>query len=325
MGGPLERLFRLASSCLLHKEGPLHLPLPKQIALSDKNPSEPCGSTCYKHQRERSKRAWSPDSAARTCDPVANSPKRHRRSSDRNEPVDTNADLNETYLVSEVAKKPLSSIENHMNNAPISTPILAPPWTLTDRSLFRLFYFIFDGDLCSISCLFDQSRTCQQIYEQYILDSKYFSQRISATSGSPFSLRHAYRRRMPEGTTRAFLIYMKKTLNRTATNRSRKDSSTDTTATTLKPAYQPCSHDGPCTAENSACRCMKMGTFCEKYCHCAIDCPHRFPGCACRGSCLFNNCLCCAEGRECDSDLCHNCGASTFSNHVDSFQATMKL
>jgi hypothetical protein len=206
----------------------------------------------------------------------------------------------------------------HQSNQSISSEYI---WSLTDRSLFRLYYFLLDGDLCLLSELFDNNRTCQDFYQQFIYDSKYFSESISLTNGLPFSIRHSYRRRNPEGTTRAFLLYMKKNLNRTHGNNNRK-SSTTTTTTTLKPAYQPCLHDGPCTSDNALCHCIKMGTFCEKYCNCSVDCPRRFPGCACKGSCLFNNCLCCAEGRECDPDLCHNCGASLFSNQ---FTSSIKL
>lgn len=161
-----------------------------------------------------------------------------------------------------------------------------------------------------MSQLFDQpTRTCVELHQQFVRDEKYFSQRFSSNDGEICSIRRPYRRVMPEGSTRAFLLYMKKTLQR---NHQRKPSNE---STTLKPSYQPCLHDGPCTAENPQCRCMQTGTFCEKYCYCSRDCPHRFPGCACKGSCLFNNCLCTAEGRECDSDLCHNCGASAFSNN----------
>ncbi len=193
----------------------------------------------------------------------------------------------------------------------ISLNSIGNSFTLTDRSLFRLFYFLFDGDLCLLTHLFHQ--TCYDLYEQFISDAKYFAEHISSNKNSPFLIRQPYRRRMPEGTTRQFLLYMKKNLNRTHSTSNRKNSTT----TTLKPAYQPCAHDGPCTPENAQCHCIKMGTFCEKYCNCSVDCPRRFPGCACKGSCLFNNCLCCAEGRECDPDLCHNCGASLLFNQFN--------
>ena len=69
---------------------------------------------------------------------------------------------------------------------------------------------------------------------------------------------------------------------------------------------------------------MKNGTYCEKYCNCSIDCSHRFPGCTCKGACLLNNCLCCAEGRECDPDLCHKCGASLFLNPIENLNPIIK-
>jgi hypothetical protein len=313
-------------SCLLHKEGPSYLPLPKQFSLSYDNQSEPCSSTCYKHHRKRS---LSPSSYTNeSSDQIDNNRKRQRKTSNKilatsNENLTKNLCLDLNIQSIETQRKHslqcLTRIENHLIYQSIQQTTLENLWTLTDRSLFRLFYFILDGDLCLLNQLFN-NRTCQDLYQQFIHDSKYFSERISLTNGLPFLIRHPYRRRMPEGTTRAFLLYMKKNLNRTSGNTNQK--STKTTETTLKPAYQPCSHDGPCTSENPLCCCIKMGTFCEKFCNCSIDCPRRFPGCACKGSCLFNNCLCCAEGRECDPDLCHNCGASLLFNQ---FNPSIKL
>ncbi len=217
----------------------------------------------------------------------------------------------------------LTRIENHMinENSNQSSPeseqqqiLLANNWTLTDRSLFRLFYFLFDGDLCLIKQFLNDHRTCQDIYQQFIIDAKYFSDRISITNGSAFSIHQPYRRRMLEGATRAFLFHIKKHMGNNTNQKS----------TTFKSSYQPCLHDGPCTSSTRNCHCMQNGTYCEKYCNCSIDCPHRFPGCTCKGACLLNNCLCCAEGRECDPDLCHKCGASLFLNPIDDFNPIIK-
>ncbi|CAF0889232.1 unnamed protein product [Adineta ricciae] len=306
-------------NCLLHKEGPTHLPLPKKFSLTFDNQTESCGSTCYKLQRDHLKRPLSPSTSPTesTTSPDNNNRKRQRRSSsnqtsvmsDENlhneNPLDIN--VRSTDVQKRISSHYLTRIENQMDNQLLPAISVENNWTLTDQSLFRLFYFLFDGDLCSLKYMFQSNHTCQQLYEEFIRDSKYFSERISSTDGSPCLIRRPYRRRMPEGTTRAFLLYIKRTLNRPNDNHNQKN-----TATTLKPSYQPCLHDGPCTVDNPQCCCMKMGTFCEKFCNCASDCPHRFPGCACKGSCLFNSCLCSAEGRECDPDLCHNCGASLF-------------
>ncbi len=299
-------------SCLLHKEGPSYLPLPKQISISTYNQSEPCNSTCYKHQRAHNKRSLSPSSYTNE---LTVHKKRQRKIS--NENLNHNFNFQSNEILKRHSGQYLTRIENNILYQSIQQYSLENRgFTLTDKSVFRLFYFIFDGDLCLLTHLFNNNRTCQDLYEQFILDSKYFSEHISLTKNLPFLIRQTYRRRMPEGTTRTFLNYMKKNLNRTHSTNNKKNTTT-TTTTTLKPAYQPCLHDGPCTPENKQCCCIKMGTFCEKYCNCSIDCPRRFPGCACKGSCLFNNCLCTAEGRECDPDLCHNCGASLLFNQFN--------
>ncbi|CAG8481599.1 17154_t:CDS:10, partial [Dentiscutata heterogama] len=74
--------------------------------------------------------------------------------------------------------------------------------------------------------------------------------------------------------------------------------------------YHPCDHPGrPC---DSACPCRQGNVPCEKYCHCELDCPRRFPGCNCTGAgkcCSNRTCVCFANYRECDPDLC-SCTAS---------------
>lgn len=298
-----------SSSCLLHKEGPSYLPLPKQIPISMNNQSEPCSSACYKHQR--------PSSLKRPLSPSNSSEHRKRQRKASNSTIsDENLNQQPLDLSKRHSFQYLTRIENHMLFPSIEEHSPGHTLTLTDRSLFRLFYFLFDGDLCPLTHLFPH-RSCHDLHGQFIFDSKYFSEQTSLTHQSSVLIRQPYRRRMPDGSTRTFLNYMKKNLNRTQSVNRWKN-----TTSTLKPAYQPCAHDGPCTPENDQCHCIHMGTFCEKFCNCSIDCPRRFPGCACKGSCLFNNCLCAAEGRECDPDLCHNCGASLL---FDQFTPSIKL
>ena len=326
--------FHLLSlrSCLLHTGKSPHLPLPKQCSISSDTKLSPCSLGCYKHEREPLKRSLSPpqtnESEVHHFDAVHSSPsdcvesvkKRRRQSTplsrlsatnNTNSPSENDLGVEDYRPPLLDSPKTLTShflarIENRMKNhlyAPVNPSLepvaLANQWTLTDRSLFRLFYFLFDGDLCSIKQLFPDQRTCQDMYEQFILDAKYFSDHLSMIDGLPLIIRQPYRRRMVEGATRAFLFHIKKNFG----HRKKSEG-------TLKPAYQPCLHEGPCTLSNPDCHCMQTGAFCEKFCHCPMDCPHRFPGCTCKGACLLNNCLCCAEGRECDPDLCHKCGAS---------------
>ena len=334
--------------------------MPKQFSISHDNQSAPCSSTCYKHERKCFKRSLSPSYAYEqqhngsqtsisTSSETAEDIKKRRRKSvpinctssktnlflSRNENLRINFSLDHQFQAFDTQKKHasqqlLARIENHLvsrcsnelshESQQQQQTILMKNWTLSDHSLFRLFYFVFDGDLCLISQLFNDRRTCQDIYQQFILDAKFFSDRVSQTNGSPFSIRQPYRRRMLEGATRAFLFHIKKHTN----NNYNTNDTNNQKSTTLKRAYRPCLHNGPCTISNLNCHCMQNGTYCEKYCNCSIDCSHRFPGCSCKGACLLNNCLCCAEGRECDPDLCHKCGASSFLNSTDNLNPIIK-
>ncbi|KAK0657405.1 hypothetical protein B0T16DRAFT_401629 [Cercophora newfieldiana] len=87
-----------------------------------------------------------------------------------------------------------------------------------------------------------------------------------------------------------------------------------------EPEYNPCHHDGPCTAANK-CPCAlayPRPILCERFCHCtAEECALKFTGCACHSSgktCLQKQkegkpCICVQLNRECDPILCKGCGA----------------
>ena len=304
-------------SCLLHNEKASHLPLPKRFSISYDRNSIPCSASCHKNEREYLKRALSPscqnDRQKLSSDSIDNVKRRRQQSSPFN-----GTNCNENHL-NNLNNDSLPLFEYFKSSKKLNrtseTISLANHWTYTERSLFRLFYFLFDGDLCSMKHLFDEKRTCRDMYEQFILDAKYFAEHLSLTEGFPLVLRQTYRRRMLDGATRAFLFHIKKHVNQ-----SSKSSGA------MKSPYKPCTHEGPCSLDNIHCHCMQSGTYCEKFCNCPMDCPHRFPGCACKGACLLNNCLCCAEGRECDPDLCHKCGASVFiQSNQNVFENTSKM
>jgi hypothetical protein len=80
------------------------------------------------------------------------------------------------------------------------------------------------------------------------------------------------------------------------------------------PTYaQPCTCDGKCGA-SSRCSCFSNDRYapfiCSKFCECSIECSRKFLGCNCQfGQCSSNKCICYANSRECDPDLCFSCCA----------------
>jgi len=80
--------------------------------------------------------------------------------------------------------------------------------------------------------------------------------------------------------------------------------------TELHPSFDPCDHDEPCSYET--CSCVQNAFFCTKHCVWGKKSRNFFRGCSCKhGQCRTMSCSCFAAKRECDPDLCHNCGASS--------------
>ncbi len=78
----------------------------------------------------------------------------------------------------------------------------------------------------------------------------------------------------------------------------------------IHPAFLPCDHDEPCS--DKTCSCVQNAFFCTKHCVWGKESRNFFRGCNCkRGQCQTNSCPCYTAGRECDPDLCHDCGACT--------------
>lgn len=73
--------------------------------------------------------------------------------------------------------------------------------------------------------------------------------------------------------------------------------------------FFPCDHDGPCN--DNGCSCAKEKLHCEKSCGCPPNCERRFRGCKCArkgNKVCTRNCPCVLANRECDPDLCGQCG-----------------
>lgn len=77
--------------------------------------------------------------------------------------------------------------------------------------------------------------------------------------------------------------------------------------------YYPCYHPGKSCADEE-CKCYRDGVLCEKACGCSSTCERKFQGCSCasgnRKTCYQDDrCDCFRLHRECDADLCKDCGA----------------
>lgn len=74
----------------------------------------------------------------------------------------------------------------------------------------------------------------------------------------------------------------------------------------IHPYFEPCNHTGICTRDN--CACARDAFFCTKHCIWGRRSQNFFRGCACNGKCTTKSCSCYAAKRECDPDLCKQCG-----------------
>ena len=90
--------------------------------------------------------------------------------------------------------------------------------------------------------------------------------------------------------------------------------------------FYPCHHPKQ-TCDQADCRCFRDKVACEKTCSCSYSCNRRFRGCSCKKGpgnkkrCLQDDrCICFRFNRECDPDLCGDCGVDLIldrENHTD--------
>lgn len=149
-------------------------------------------------------------------------------------------------------------------------------WTGSERSMFRALHKVFLNNYCAIAKAL-LTKTCQQVYD--------FARLVG----------------IHKVTEKEYKPPAKRTKKNISLRRRNYECNPQN--------YSPCDHSGPC---GKSCSCCQSNNYCEKFCNCSDDCQNRFTGCVCRGKCKTNKCCCIREQRECDPDLCQNCGAGHF-------------
>ena len=140
----------------------------------------------------------------------------------------------------------------------------SPEWGLIETELLAKCAAIFGRTRCCVIARALQSKTCAQVHA--LLESQARESAASASaSARDSSVPLPASPAVPRG--------------RHSSRLARAENMKHNSA-----LYEPCDHDGPCTAENK-CGCVLRKGFCEKFCACAKGkrCHNRFTGCRCAG------------------------------------------
>eukprot|EP00656_Telonema_subtile_P030663 TRINITY_DN33641_c0_g1_i1.p1 TRINITY_DN33641_c0_g1~~TRINITY_DN33641_c0_g1_i1.p1 ORF type:complete len:496 (+),score=105.38 TRINITY_DN33641_c0_g1_i1:290-1777(+) len=175
-------------------------------------------------------------------------------------------------------------LEENGENGKKSKKRKSTPWTDDERAIFRRAREAFQMNWCRVSNLLD-NRSCAECCLHSPVEPERSQTKHVTWATAPPQIDKA--------------INSSKLFRDTVREREKRTTSLN---------YRPCNHEGPCDHEN--CSCFAAGHFCEKFCGCGPACKKRFPGCHCKLSqCRTKACPCFAANRECDPDICVDCGA----------------
>lgn len=95
-----------------------------------------------------------------------------------------------------------------------------------------------------------------------------------------------------------------------------------------RPPFFPCNHSG-LACDQANCRCFRDNVMCEKACGCAKACYRRYKGCSCkqrRNEVCHpkDRCECWRMNRECDPDLCRDCGAHLVLDRENKYDEALR-
>lgn len=200
------------------------------------------------------------------------------------------SDINEIELCEACRKKKdpetrSTNLRNHSND--FST------WTGSEKSMTRVFSSIYPQNYCLISEIIG-TKDCAQVQAFIKSEGEVMKKLGFDLNDTDGNLNNSQRPRKKKR-RRAWSTHLRRFQMRREEDQHNLRN------------YLPCDHPGK-TCDNE-CPCVQSRNFCEKFCNCASDCVHRFPGCRCKAQCNTKQCPCYLAVRECDPDLCNQCGS----------------